>query len=157
MELSKCKDISATIFGMICGYHHFPSWKNWWSWKAASIPQIHLILYSVQSLVFPNLPPQKKTTKLTSKWSKKINPSPNSSSIFPTPFPKLVSHWIPLKILKKPNCYPLTIPTHPHPSPPPHQGVWNITATHGVRRRSTSCSFSATKFHCAEDEGSVGA
>ena len=37
-----------------------------------------------------------------------------------------------------------------------HQGVWNITATHGVRCRSTAINFSAAKAHCAE-LGSVAA
>lgn len=57
---------------------------------AASIPQIHLILYSVQSLVFPNLPPQKKQQETHLQVIQKINPSPNTPSIFPTPFQKLV-------------------------------------------------------------------
>lgn len=63
---------------------------------------------------------KKNNKKLTSKWSKK-------STLLQThpPFSQHLSqnwfiYWIPLKILKKPNSYPLTLPTHPHPSPPPN-------------------------------------
>ena len=83
--------------------------------------QIHLILYSVQSLVFPNLPPQKKTTRNSPPSD------PKNQTLLQThpPCSRHLSqnwfiYWIPLKILKKNQQLPFNNTNPSHPSPPPN-------------------------------------
>ena len=76
--------------------------------------------------VFSSIPCLSKPSS-TKKKQNSPPSDPKNQTLLQThpPFSQHLSqNWfiyrIPLKILKKPNSYPLTLPTHPHPSPPPN-------------------------------------